>query len=97
MAICRRIEKAATLEETHDSGFDVGEDGYQAYACKDGSGTAIFAFGTGNVWEYFNAKGALIGSNHETDVVPDDCPIEYWGIQLACDMTPVDLACPVTQ
>ena len=72
------------------------KDGYQGYACKDGTGWAMYAFGTGNVWEFFDGKGVLVGENFETDVSPSQCPTEYWGTQLACDMTPIDLACQNT-
>ena len=70
------------------------------YACKDGSGREIHlrGLGVGEVWGWFSANGQLIGSkfNGGGDGDGTGCVEHTYGTQLACDLTPIDLACPVT-
>ncbi len=67
-----------------------------AFACKDGSGRAIQGMSYGPFGFWYDGKGKLIGSWVVSDDGGSKCQTEYWGTQLACDLTPIDLPCATT-
>ena len=67
------------------------------YACKDGSGGhKIFVYGTSLFTGYYGGDGKLIGSELVGDTDSTECPTQYSGVGLSCDLTPIDLACQNT-
>jgi hypothetical protein len=71
-------------------------EGWTAYACKDASGRVLEGMAEALYGYSFDAKGQQIGMWADSDIPHDTCSRSYWGVLLSCDLTPVDLACPVT-
>ena len=69
--------------------------GMTAFACRDGKGHVMDYRGEGWITQWFDADGKLVGSREYSDG-GTTCMPEMWGVVLACDTTPIDLACPVT-